>query len=119
MILPYARMTLAADWNEGRGLLTLLERFTGTERWDDPTTLRAAYERHNAEVRQTVPQRDGRHSVMLSACRCPIFRSPGSTAGARVPNDWVVLRGRTASIIGLGRFLLVANQEEPNLPMLK
>jgi hypothetical protein len=55
MILPYARMALAADWNEGRGLLTLLERFTGTERWDDPATLRAAYERHNAEVRQTVP----------------------------------------------------------------
>jgi hypothetical protein len=56
MILPYARMTLAADWNEGRGRLTLLERFTGTERWDDPTTLRAAYERHNAEVKKIVPR---------------------------------------------------------------
>ena len=56
MILPYARMAFAADWTEGRGLLTLLERFTGTERWDDPTTLRAAYERHNAEVKKIVPR---------------------------------------------------------------
>jgi hypothetical protein len=54
-ILPVARKTLAPDWNEGRNLVTLLERFTGTEQWDDPTTLLAAYERHNAEVRQTIP----------------------------------------------------------------
>jgi hypothetical protein len=53
-ILPVARMALAAGWNEGRGLLTLLERFTGTEHWDDPATLMAAYERHNTEVRQSV-----------------------------------------------------------------
>ncbi|MGH2521515.1 MAG: sulfotransferase, partial [Anaerolineales bacterium] len=49
------RMSLAPDWNQGRGFLALLERFAGTERWDDPATLKAAYERHNAEVRQTVP----------------------------------------------------------------
>lgn len=55
-ILPVARMALAPDWNEGRGLLDLLERFTGGKYWDDPATLQAAYERHNAEVRQTVPQ---------------------------------------------------------------
>jgi hypothetical protein len=55
-ILPVARMALAPGWNEGRGLLDLLERFTGTEQWDDPATLMAAYERHNAEVRQSVPQ---------------------------------------------------------------
>jgi hypothetical protein len=54
-ILPGARMALAPDWNAGRGLLSLLERFTGTEQWDDPATLMAAYERHNDEVRQTVP----------------------------------------------------------------
>jgi len=52
--LPYARMALAPDWNEGRGLLALLERFTGTEQWNDPATLTAAYERHNAEVRKGV-----------------------------------------------------------------
>lgn len=28
-ILPYARMALAPEWNEGRGLLDLLERFAG------------------------------------------------------------------------------------------
>ncbi len=54
-ILPYARMSLAPDWNEGRGFLDLLERFTGTARWDDPATMMAAYERHNAEVRRDVP----------------------------------------------------------------
>jgi hypothetical protein len=54
--LPYARLALAPDWNEGRGLLDLLERFTGTKQWDDPATMMSAYERHNAEVRQGVPQ---------------------------------------------------------------
>jgi hypothetical protein len=55
--LPFARMALAPDWNEGRGLLDLLERFTGAKHWDDPATMMAAYERHNAGVRKTVPQR--------------------------------------------------------------
>src|SRR5258706_16209712 len=55
-ILPYARMALAPDWSGGRGLLALLERFTGTTRWDDPATLMAAYERHNAEVREAIPR---------------------------------------------------------------
>jgi hypothetical protein len=50
-------MALTPDWNEGRGLLDLLERFTGRKDWDDPAILMAAYEQHNAEVRQTVPQR--------------------------------------------------------------
>ena len=54
-ILPVARMALAPDWNGGRGVLALLERFTGTAKWDDPAALMAAYEWHNAEVRQTVP----------------------------------------------------------------
>jgi hypothetical protein len=54
-ILPYARMAQAPDWNEGRGLVALLERFTGTSHWDDPTTLMSAYERHNAEVKRTAP----------------------------------------------------------------
>jgi hypothetical protein len=54
-ILPYARMALAPDWKEGCGLVDLLERFTGTPRWDDPSTLISAYERHNAEVRRMAP----------------------------------------------------------------
>jgi hypothetical protein len=54
-ILPYARLSLAPDWNEGSGFLDLLERFTGTARWDDPATMMDAYERHNAEVRKIVP----------------------------------------------------------------
>lgn len=53
--LPFARLALAPDWRHGRGLLTLLERFTGTANWNDPATLRAAYERHNAEVRRAAP----------------------------------------------------------------
>jgi len=54
-ILPYARMALAADWSEGRGLVDVLERFTGTVHWDDSATLMSAYERHNAEVIRIVP----------------------------------------------------------------
>ncbi len=59
-ILPVARRAPApnprpAARNEGRGLVALLERLTGSSRWDDPSKLTAAYERHNAEVRQAVP----------------------------------------------------------------
>jgi hypothetical protein len=54
-ILPVARMALVPDWNEGCGLVGLLERFKGSKQWDDPATLMTAYDRHNAEVRQTVP----------------------------------------------------------------
>jgi hypothetical protein len=54
-VLPVAREALASGWNEGRDLLTLLERFTGTTQWDDPDLLMAAYERHDAEVRRSVP----------------------------------------------------------------
>jgi hypothetical protein len=54
-ILPVARMATAPNWSEGRDLITLFERFTGTVSWDDPTTLETAYERHNGEVRKTVP----------------------------------------------------------------
>jgi hypothetical protein len=54
-ILPHARMALSPSWTEGRGLVVLLERFTGTKHWDDPATMKAAYERHNAEVRRNAP----------------------------------------------------------------
>jgi hypothetical protein len=54
-ILPVAREALAPDWQGGRGLLDLLERFTGSQEWEDPARLMAAYERHNAAVRQGVP----------------------------------------------------------------
>jgi hypothetical protein len=56
-ILPYVRMSQAPDWKEGRGLVKLLERFTGTTQWDHPGTLMSAYERHNAEVRRMVPEK--------------------------------------------------------------
>jgi len=55
-ILPVARRALVPDWNEGRGLLDLFERFTGTAQWDDPSRLMAAYERHNDTVKKSVPQ---------------------------------------------------------------
>ena len=53
--LPYARLALAPDWKSGRGLTDLLARFAGTPDWDDPPTLMAAYDRHNAEVRASAP----------------------------------------------------------------
>jgi hypothetical protein len=53
-VLPATRISLAPDWNEGRGLLSLFERFTGTEQWDDPVILKTAYEQHNADVRKTI-----------------------------------------------------------------
>jgi len=56
-ILPVARMALAPGWDEGCGLVDLVERFAGGPDWDDPAKLMAAYERHNAEVRQIVPPR--------------------------------------------------------------
>lgn len=54
-ILPVARMAQLPGWLDGRGLVTLLERFAGTLHWDDPAILMAAYERHNAQVREQVP----------------------------------------------------------------
>jgi hypothetical protein len=54
-ILPVARMALAPGWSAGCGLVSLLERFTGTPDWDDPAVLMAAYERHNAQVKAEVP----------------------------------------------------------------
>lgn len=54
-ILPIARAALEPGWSEGRGLLDLLERFAGTNHWDDPTMLMAAYERYNAQVRRNAP----------------------------------------------------------------
>ena len=54
--LPFARLALEPDWKEGRGLIDLLERFTGTRHWDDAARMIAAYEQHNAQVRKTIPQ---------------------------------------------------------------
>ncbi len=48
-------MALVPDWNEGRGLTDLLERFTGTKPWDDQKTMIAAYERHNERVKKLIP----------------------------------------------------------------
>jgi hypothetical protein len=54
--LPLARMSAAPDWKEGRGLVGCLERFAGSERWDDAQTLLDAHDRHNAAVRAAVPR---------------------------------------------------------------
>jgi hypothetical protein len=55
-VLAAARAALAPGWSDGRSLITLLERFSATDRWDDPALLMAAYERNNAEVRKAVPR---------------------------------------------------------------
>ncbi len=54
-ILRPARMAQEEDWTEGRGLVKLLERFTGTSHWDDRSTMMNAYLAHNEEVRNSVP----------------------------------------------------------------
>ena len=58
-VLPAARMALADDWADGRDLVRLFERFTGTPQtsgeWNDPAVLKAAYERQNAAVRESIP----------------------------------------------------------------
>ncbi|SDT44031.1 sulfotransferase family protein [Microlunatus soli] len=54
-ILPVARLASQPGWNGGRGLNTLLERFAGTEAWDDSAILTARYEQHLADVREDVP----------------------------------------------------------------
>jgi hypothetical protein len=56
-VLPVARRAQEGDWKQGRHLVAMFERFAGTDRWDDPATLMDAYERHNAQVRRTVPRR--------------------------------------------------------------
>jgi hypothetical protein len=53
-VIPAARLPLTPGWSAGRHLVDLFERFTGATEWDDPATLMAAYERHNAAVRATV-----------------------------------------------------------------
>ncbi|MBI1214771.1 MAG: sulfotransferase family protein [Alphaproteobacteria bacterium] len=59
MILPHIRASAAPDWTEGRDLVRLAERFTGTATaWDDPQVLMDAYARHNEAVRrETLPGR--------------------------------------------------------------
>jgi hypothetical protein len=42
-------------WTQGRDALTLMERFAGTDAWDAPDVLIAAYERHNDHVRKSAP----------------------------------------------------------------
>ncbi len=55
-VLPAARLSLSPDWSEGCGLAMLMERFAGSPEWDRAETLMAAYERHLAEVRKTIPK---------------------------------------------------------------
>lgn len=52
-VLPAARMSQAPEWKEGRALIQLLERFTGSRHWDDRALLMKAYDGHLAEVRET------------------------------------------------------------------
>lgn len=54
-VLPVARMALVPDWDDGFGLLRLLERFTGSKDWDNAARLKDAYLRHNQEVRDSAP----------------------------------------------------------------
>jgi hypothetical protein len=97
-ILHYARRALAPGWSDGRGFLALLERFTGTTLWDDPTTMMAAYERHNAEVRKTVPV-----SRLLewraAEGWAPICRALGVPV-PDVPFPWINGRGERGDVTG-------------------
>ncbi len=94
-ILPVAREALAPGWSGGRGLLDLLERFVGSEQWDDAARLMAAYERHNAAVRRTIaPHR----LVEWRAAEGwgPLCRALGLPLPAE-PFPWTNRRGEWAS----------------------
>ena len=56
MNFRHARMALDPGWDSVCGLVDLLERFKGSTDWDDTGTMMAAYERHNAQVRNIVSQ---------------------------------------------------------------
>ena len=56
-VLKVARDAERAGWSDGRDLLDLIERFTGTSDpalWSSRAVLAAAYERHNQTVRDTI-----------------------------------------------------------------
>lgn len=85
--LPFARAALAPDWNEGRGLTNLLEKFTGTKQWDDPGIMKTAYEQHNVRVQKTItPER----LLVWNAAQGwdPICRALGLPVPA-IPFPWV------------------------------
>ncbi len=80
--LHIARKATAADWNEGRGLVGLFGPINREQsNGDDQATLMAAYERHTAELRETVPKLQllewrasgGRRFVVRSPCPCPVY----------------------------------------------
>ncbi|MGZ4131559.1 MAG: sulfotransferase family protein [Actinomycetota bacterium] len=54
-VLGVARQAASFAPGEPRDLVTLLERFVGSAEWDHPAALMDGYERHNAEVRASVP----------------------------------------------------------------
>lgn len=54
-VLPVARMASQPEWTGGRGLVKLLEQFTGAVDWDSPEILIAAYQRQVRAVRAEVP----------------------------------------------------------------
>lgn len=86
-ILPVARMSRAPDWTDGRALVQLFERFTGTSDWDHPDVLKAAAMRHDAEVLACAPT-DRLLCWRASEGWAPICAALGTT----VPEDpfpWV------------------------------
>lgn len=86
-LVPYVRRAIASGQTEGGGLSELLRQFAQGENWDDPALMMAAYNRHNDEVRNTVPARrllewrasDGWHPL----CRALGVPIPG------VPFPWI------------------------------
>lgn len=54
-ILPIARDPRVVPPGSPNGLVDLLERFAGTEDWDDPQLLMRSYDDHLAAVRATIP----------------------------------------------------------------
>ncbi len=85
-ILPYARMAAAPDWDGRRHLVDLFERFVGGANWDDPATLKAAYERHNQAVRDSI-SRERLVEWQASQGWAPICRALG-VAVPEIPFPW-------------------------------
>jgi hypothetical protein len=97
-----------APYPELSGNALSMLRYTRTARRDDPATMIAAYERHNAEVRRDFRRSGcgsgmrvtaGGRSVAHSVCRCRACRFRGSTSAVSGPDN-IVNVGKDAYAYG-------------------
>ncbi|PTY03001.1 sulfotransferase family protein [Opitutaceae bacterium EW11] len=91
-VLRQARMAASTQWRGDAHLVDLLRCFAGSDAWDDPVTLKAAYERHNAAVRASVPNSSRLLEWRASEGWLPICRA----LGIGIPDEPFPCVNRTA-----------------------